>query len=134
MATTERTTRARSSDAASRDVHKDAVRIPFADLTSFLKDHLGPAAVSIIAGGADAKTIAGWAKGQRQPKDPAIEPRLRSAYQIFQLIQTVEAPQTIRAWFLGMNPQLEDLAPVQALAADQQREVLSAARAFVAGG
>jgi hypothetical protein len=28
-----------------------------------------------------------------------------AAFQVFQLIHTVDAPHTMRAWFMGMNPQ-----------------------------
>lgn len=45
-----------------------------------------------------------------------------------------DADPTIRAWFMGMNPQLDDVSPAEALAEDRFREVLAAARAFLAGG
>ncbi|TCW18822.1 hypothetical protein EDD19_1484 [Dietzia cinnamea] len=35
---------------------------------------------------------------------------------------------------MGMNPQLDDVSPAEALADGQHREVMAAARAFVAGG
>jgi hypothetical protein len=35
---------------------------------------------------------------------------------------------------MGMNPQLEDVSPAEALAEDRYREVMAAARAFVSGG
>lgn len=114
--------------------HKDSVRLDFADIVSYLKDHLGLGAVSIITDGADAKTIARWASGGCTPRTADFERRLRAAYHVFQVIQAVEAPPTIRAWFLGMNPQLDDEAPVEALAGGRERQVLSAARAFVSGG
>lgn len=115
--------------------HKESVRLDFSDIVGFLKEHLGNGAVSIIAGSVDAKTINRWAATKdASPRDHEVERRLRTAYQVFHLIQQEEAPQTIRAWFLGMNPQLEDQAPVSALANGQDRAVLSAARAFVAGG
>lgn len=120
---------------ASVDAHRNSVRVGFADVVAFLKSHLGVAAVSIIAGDADAKTIGRWADGGAVRRDAdVIERRIRSAYHAFLELQRTEAAETIRAWFLGMNPQLDDESPVEALAADRDREVLSAARAFVAGG
>ena len=120
---------------ASVDAHRDQVRRDFADIVAFLKDYLGVGAISVIAGGADAKTIGRWAEGGPVRRDrDAVEQRIRTAYQAYRMLQDVEASQTVRAWFLGMNPQLDDSSPIEALAEDQGRAVLSAARAFVSGG
>jgi hypothetical protein len=130
---TEQATRVDRTTAAVK-AHKDSVRLDFADIVSYLKDHLGAGPVSVITDGADAKTIARWASGESTPRTIDFERRLRAAYHIFQVIQAVEAPPTIRAWFLGMNPQLDDEAPVEALVGGRERQVFSAARAFVNGG
>jgi len=53
---------------------------------------------------------------------------------VFQLLMSVESPHTVRAWFTGMNPQLDDLSPAEAVRGGQDRAALAAARAFVAGG
>lgn len=75
-----------------------------------------------------------WASDPRRQPREDHERRLRAAYQIFQELQTVEAAPTMRAWFMGMNPQLDDDSPAEALADDREREALAAARAFIAGG
>ena len=54
--------------------------------------------------------------------------------QVFQLLQAEESPHTVRAWFVGLNPQLDDVAPAEAIRAGQLRDVLVAARAYVSGG
>lgn len=56
------------------------------------------------------------------------------AFQVVELLSPVEATPTIRAWFIGMNPQLDDESPTEAIRAGRHREVMAAARAFVAGG
>jgi hypothetical protein len=45
-----------------------------------------------------------------------------------------ESDHTIRAWFIGMNPQLDDESPIEAVLSGRHKEVLAAARAFLAGG
>lgn len=40
----------------------------------------------------------------------------------------------IRAWFMGMNPQLGDESPIEALREGRVRDVMAAARAFVNAG
>jgi hypothetical protein len=39
----------------------------------------------------------------------------------------------VRAWFMGMNPELDDQAPARVLRREPER-VLQAARQFLAGG
>ena len=68
----------------------------------------------------------------RSPQ-PDSELRLRHAYQIAQLLIQHELAETVRAWFLGMNPELEDEAPAVVIGEDPQR-VLQAARTFLAHG
>jgi hypothetical protein len=45
-----------------------------------------------------------------------------------------ESPYVARAWFIGLNPQLDDDAPADAIREDRLKEALSAARAYIAGG
>jgi hypothetical protein len=53
---------------------------------------------------------------------------------VFQLLQEEESAHTIRAWFIGMNPQLNDKAPAMAIREGKTRDALVAAKSFVAGG
>lgn len=39
-----------------------------------------------------------------------------------------------RAWFIGLNPQLDDVSPAEAIHDGRLKEAKAAARAFVAGG
>lgn len=118
----------RSTDSA----HRDTLRLEPQEIAKILKRHLGTKLLALLAG-VEGRTVNRWAAGQDAPRDSHAA-RLRIAYQAFLIMEPVEAPPTIRAWFMGMNPQLDDSSPAEALAEDQFREVLSAARAFVAGG
>jgi hypothetical protein len=42
-----------------------------------------------------------------------------------------DSPAVVRAWFMGMNPQLDDENPAEVLAEGRSREVMAAARAYV---
>lgn len=75
----------------------------------------------------------GWMNGATKPS-LQHERRLRCAYQIFEMLKGVEAGPTIRAWFMGMNPQLNDNSPAEAIVEGLLKEALAAARAFRAGG
>jgi hypothetical protein len=117
--------------ARSTAAHRAAMTESTQDVAQFLLDHLGAALTAHIAG-VDRRTIHRWAEGSVARAQG--EKNLRAAYQVFQLIQTVDAPHTVRAWFMGMNPQLDDISPAEAIADGHYREVLAAARAFVSAG
>ena len=80
--------------------------------------------------GIDARAIERWLKPGVQLK-VEDERRLRDAFQVFSLIEEADDARVARAWFLGMNPQLNDDSPVEQLAAGNAREVLAAARSYV---
>ncbi len=88
--------------------------------------------MAVIAGVSDAKAVGKWARGERSPH-PETEHRLRHAFHITQLLLQQESAETVRAWFIGMNPDLDDQAPALLLAEDPHA-VLLAARNFLANG
>ncbi len=120
-------TRVRTAQA-----HQRAVTFAVADIAGFLQENLGQKLVAYLANVADPKTVGKWAAGQH-PRDDA-EQRLRAAFQIFHLLQHEESAHTVRAWFIGMNPQLDDDSPAQAIREGRLRDALVAAKAYVAGG
>jgi len=119
----------RSREAAA---HGHATRISIDQIAQFLLENLGGRLAGFIAD-VDPKTIQRWASGEQAPRQDA-ERKIRAAFQIFHVLMQAESPATIRAWFIGMNPQIEDLSPSEAIAEGRLREALAAARAFKAGG
>ncbi len=118
---------------ASAEAHRTTVETSINEVTIFLQDVLGQKLVAHMAGVADPKTVGRWARGERTPRNDA-EHRLREAYRIFQLLLTQESPHTVRAWFVGLNPQLDDESPASAIGEGRTRDALVAAKAFLAGG
>jgi hypothetical protein len=49
------------------------------------------------------------------------------------LLASQDSPQTVKAWFIGLNPQLGDTSPAEAIREGRLRDALMAARAFVSG-
>ncbi len=119
--------------SAPQEAHRKAVESSIADVVGYLQEVLGQKLVAYIAGVADPRTVGRWAAGDRAPR-AEHEQRLRSAYQTFQLLLAEESPHTVRAWFLGLNPQLNDESPAQSIRDGAFRDVLVAAKAFLAGG
>lgn len=113
--------------------HRAAVSMSVADVASFLQDAFGQKLVAYMAGVSDHRAVGRWSQGGRRPQ-PAAEERLRCAYQVFQLLQAQESPHTVRAWFIGLNPQLGDESPASSIREGAFKDVLVAARAFLTGG
>lgn len=118
--------------ALEQAIHARGTRQGVPTIVGSLQDILGQRLVAVIAGVSDAKAVGKWARGQRSPH-PDAEQRLRNAYQIVQLLLQQESADTVRAWFIGMNPDLGDQAPALVLR-DNPAQVLQAARSFLAHG
>lgn len=112
--------------------HRSSIQISESDLVKALTAKLGIKLVAFVVD-KDTSTVSRWRSGSSQPGGDSLR-ALRTAYQVFQLLEHSEADATIRAWFMGMNPQLDDVSPLEALQQGLHREVLAAARAFLAGG
>lgn len=112
--------------------HARAMRGSISLIAKELQAALGQRLTAVIAGTNDGRAVGQWSRGERQPH-PETERRLRYAYQIVELLRQHESDTTIKAWFMGMNPDLDDRAPALVLAADPQR-VLQAARSFLFHG
>jgi hypothetical protein len=118
--------------ALDRIAHEQTIRATVPEMAAHLQEIFGRRLTAAIFGIADPKAVGRYAHGEQSPQ-PEIEQHLRAAYQVTVLLGQVETPQAIRAWFLGMNPQLDDMAPARVLRSEPER-VMQAARLFLAGG
>lgn len=118
--------------ATEQTTYAQAVRTPIPQVAAYLQEALSQRLTAVVAGVSDAKAVGQWARGKRVP-GPEVQQRLRNAYQITTMLLEVEDPETVRAWFRGMNPDLDDEAPALALA-KRPVAVLQAARDFRAHG
>lgn len=123
----------RTARSAASEAHERAVSFEVKDVARYLQEVLGQKLVAYMADVSDPKRVGRWAQGAQAPRDEA-ERRLRAAFQIFHLLLAEESPHVIRAWFIGMNPQLDDDSPAEAIREGRLKETLAAAKAFVAGG
>lgn len=112
--------------------HRAAMTVADTDLVEALTTKLGTKLVSFMVH-RDTSTVSRWRRpGARLPDEATRS--LRLVYEVFRLLEGDESDHTIRAWFIGMNPQLDDTSPAEAVRDGQLKEVLIAARAFAAGG
>jgi hypothetical protein len=120
-------------DAPVDKAHRQSVGAGIADIARFLQDLLGQRLVADMTGSKNPKLVGSWARGQHLPRAHA-ESALRAAYQVAQLILQHDSEHVARAWFIGMNPQLDGESPATAIKEGRTREVWIAAKAYVAGG
>lgn len=116
--------------------YRQAMEAPFSEVARKLEQLLSRRLTAVIAGVKEGKTIARWAAGETvDARGDEKVLRLRTAYQIaLMLLQTSDSPQIVKAWFMGLNPQLGDVSPAEAIREGRLQDTLAAARAFVAGG
>lgn len=112
-----------------------AIRTDWSTVVRGVYDLLGRKLTAYLAGMRDTKAVTRWIDGTTtQARSIETEQRVREAFVIYELLLAAgEAPATIRTWFIGMNPELYDEAPVEAIRAGRLREARGAALAFAGG-
>ncbi len=116
------------------DPYRASLQSPISEIASTLQNLLSRRITAYAVGVRDAKTISRWANEEVEGvRNEEVERKLRTAYQVALMLLAVDAPTTVKAWFMGMNPELNDISPIEAIRAGEDREVINAARTFVAG-
>jgi hypothetical protein len=118
------------------DAHRKAASAEFPQLVDALVSIIGRKLTAYVASVKDARAIDRWRHKATPQKD--VERRLRLTYHVAAMLAQFDSPEVVQAWLIGLNPELDDQAPIGLLRdgdieADGKR-VLSAARAFVADG
>jgi hypothetical protein len=119
------------------EASEHAARVAFPVAAEELSELLGAKLVAYIAGVREVGAVGQWSRGEREAAAPVAQ-RLRLALQAASLIARHDGASVARAWFQGLNPQLEDRSAARLLREGELDEVgpqiLSAARAFVSAG
>lgn len=113
--------------------HKEAVRLDISSVAAVLQETLGQRLTAYAIGVKDPKAIGRYVRSEQEPR-PMQARNLRELFRVTRLLLEYETPTTVRAWMIGLNPELGDKAPIEALHEQEHQAVLRAAEAFVAGG
>jgi hypothetical protein len=123
------------SEPLAQQLHRQAMQASISDIARHLQEVLSRRLTAFAAGVQEGKTVTRWANGEvTEIRDVEVERRLRTTYEISQLLLLQESPQTVKAWFIGMNPELDDVSPVEAIHDGNLKGALIAARVFSAYG
>lgn len=115
----------------------DSVRLEPSEVTRNLMDVLGAKLVAYIGSVRETRAVRQWSEGTRTPSADVVQ-RLRVALHVATLIRERETASTAQAWFQGMNPELDDIAPARLLREadlnDHGPRIIAAARSFIQHG
>lgn len=115
-------------------IHREALQASITVIASVLQELLSRRLTAYIAGVKDGKTVTRWAKGEVTDLRHESEQKLRTAYEIAQLLTShFDSPGIVKSWFIGLDPYLDDTSPAEAVHEGRLREALSAARIFISG-
>ena len=112
--------------------HRAAVTASVPELATTLQQVLSRRVTAYLAGIQDGKTITRWASGESTIRDDDVVRRVRTAYEIVSLLLMTEKPETVRTWFITLDPRLNDRLPMDAIREGELQSALHAAQAFVA--
>jgi len=113
--------------------HEATIRTSTAEIARMVSDVLTRDLTAYMVKVSDPGTINRWIGEQAKPRTKS-EQKLRLTYEIIHLLRAAEhSDETVRAWFLGLNPHLDDDPPAEAIREGRLKETLAAARAFIAG-
>lgn len=114
--------------------HRAAVTASVQELARVLENVLSRRLTAYLVNVQEGRTIARWANGEiTSIRDEETERRLRVAYEIVSLLGAeLAAPQTIRAWFISLNPRLNNQPPLEVIRNGQLEDAIYAAEAFIA--
>lgn len=105
---------------------------PIPDVVRQLRSAIGGDLTAVLGNVRTIRSVNAWETGRRSPKVKS-EQTLRDSLDVVTLLAERESPQTIRSWFIGMNPDLGDKSPALTIGQDKDA-VLGAARNFLAHG
>jgi hypothetical protein len=92
-----------------------AARMDFPTVAATTQEYLGANLVVYIAGVSEPRAAKDWAGGLREPKDPWVETRLRTALMCVLVLGEHENTRTARSWFSLPNPLLDNWSPADAI-------------------
>jgi hypothetical protein len=117
--------------------HRRAVQASFSEIVSELAAILGKKLTAYIGGVKDTRVVERWMHDGVEPYRDA-EARLRLAFQIAKTLSDHDSSRVVQAWFMGLNPELQDRTPARLLREEDVEkvgaELLNAMRAYLAGG
>jgi hypothetical protein len=117
------------------EANRKALQTPLSQVVTELQHVLSQRVVAYTAG-VNSRTLQRWASEENEGniRNAGAARRLRIAYEIVTLLLAYDSPYTVKAWFIGPNPDLADESPSETIRQDRLKDALGAAGSFIALG
>lgn len=116
--------------------HRETLRLPAAVIIKRLVELVGRKLTAYIGGARDVHVIDEWLAGGLPDDD--TDQRLRVAFQLISMLSEHEDTKVVKAWLIGLNPELGDHSPLRLLREVGLRtagpNIMGAARNFLVSG
>lgn len=116
------------------NVHAQTARMGIREVVRRLNAALGASMVSALAGAKDPKTSYRWQREDGPMPSDEAQARILLAHRAWMLVSDTDGEHSARLWFLGANPWLGEISPVEAIFQDRAKDVMDAAAAMSGGG
>lgn len=110
--------------------HAGTARLGIREIVRQLNSSLGATLVAALAGSKDPKISYKWARTDGPEPKPEAQARLQLAHRAWTAVSSVEGEHVARLWFIGANPWLREVSPIQAISELRSKEVMDAAVAM----
>ena len=110
--------------------HAGTARLGIREIVRQLNSALGATLVAALAGSRDPKISYKWARADGPEPKPEAQARLQLAHRAWTAVSGVEGEPVARLWFIGANPWLGEISPIEAISELRAREVMDAAVAM----
>ncbi len=121
------------------DSHHASVELTVPEKASYLLETIGPRLTAASLGLSDARQIKRWSTSEDhiEPREHLVAQRLDALYWIVRAVGSVYSTAVAARFIRSSNPQLDDAAPLVALAESNEpseiTRVVAATRAFLEG-
>jgi len=106
-------------------------RLGIREVVRQLNAALGATLVAALTGSKDPRISYKWARENGPEPKPAAVQRLLLAHRAWIAVSTNEGEHVARLWFIGANPWLGEVSPIEAIANMESKKVMAAAQAMV---
>lgn len=118
----------------SGSAHAATARMGIREVVRRLNAALGASMVSALAGAKDPKTSYRWQREDGPVPSDDAQARIILAHRAWVIVSDADGEHAARLWFLGSNPWLGEVSPVEAIFEDRSKDVMDAATAMASGG
>lgn len=110
--------------------HGGTARLGIREIVRQLNSALGATLVAALAGSKDAKISYRWARTDGPEPRAEAQARLQLAHRAWTAVTGVEGEHVARLWFVGANPWLGEVSPIEAIKDMRAKDVMGAAAAM----